>query len=174
LSVRSKKAITYQATTTAQLDDVRSLMRAFVVWGRELSATDRDRVDRYFDKAEFERELAELPGKYGRPSGSLLIAYQDEHPAGCVALRQLQDGFCEMKRMFVSPEFHGLGIGRALAEQIIADAASAGYRAIRLDTSKNQTAAIGLYENLRFRRIAAYYPIPDDFKDWLIFFELKL
>ncbi|QPC95468.1 GNAT family N-acetyltransferase [Mesorhizobium sp. INR15] len=162
-----------QATTLAHLDQVRTLMRAFVVWGRNLSAIDRDRVDRYFDEVEFERELAGLPGKYAPPLGSLLIAYHHEKPAGCVALRPLPGGFCEMKRMFVSPEFHGLGVGRALAERIMQNASSAGYDGIRLDTSKNQKAAMRLYESLGFRRIEAYYQISDDFKDWLIFFELK-
>ena len=149
-------------------------MRAFVIWGRELSTADRENVDRYFDKVEFENELAALPGKYSRPAGSLLIAYHDGHPAGCVAMRPLAEGFCEMKRLYVPPVYHGQGIGRMLADRIIADASSAGYKAMRLDTSRNQLAAIGLYQRLGFRRIASYYPIPDAFKDWLIFFEKDL
>ena len=102
-----------------------------------------------------------------------MIASYDERAAGCVAFRKFDDAFCEMKRMFVSPDFHGLGIGRALAQRGVAEASSAGYRGMRLDTSRNQHAAMGLYESIGFKRIPAYYAIPEDFEDWLVFFELK-
>jgi ribosomal protein S18 acetylase RimI-like enzyme len=105
--------------------------------------------------------------------GSLLIAYHDGQPAGCVALRDLGDGACEMKRMFVPPACRGLGIGRALADHVLADARTAGYRVMRLDTSRRQAEAIRLYENSGFKRISPY-PLPDDMKDWLLFFELVL
>jgi len=164
----------FQATTSAQLDDVRSLIRAFMAWHRERHVDDRELIDRYFDEAEFEQELAELAGKYAPPKGSLLIAYQDEKPAGCVALRDLGGGVCEMKRMFVPAELRGLGVGRVLADHIIADARTAGYRLMRLDTSRRQDEALRLYEKSGFRRIAPYYPLCDDVKDWLVFFELEL
>ena len=164
----------FQATTKAQLDDVRSLMRGFVAWHRERHIEDRALIDRYFDDGAFEEELASLPGDYAPPMGSLLIAYQDGQPAGCVALRDLGDGACEMKRMFIPTTFRGLGIGRALADHVLADARTVGYRLIRLDTSWRQTEAIRLYERSGFRRISPYYPLPDDMKDWLVFFELTL
>lgn len=164
----------FQATSTAQLDDVRSLMRAFVAWHRERHVDDIALIDRYFDAGEFERELAGLPGKYTPPKGSLLLAYHAGKPAGCVALRDLGDGNCEMKRMFVPVAFRGLGVGRALADQILADARSAGYRRMLLDTSIHQLEAMRLYEGSGFRRIAPYYELADDLKNWLVFFELKL
>ncbi|UVK37661.1 GNAT family N-acetyltransferase [Mesorhizobium sp. AR10] len=164
----------FQATGTAQLDDVRSLMRAFVAWHRERHVDDIALIDRYFDADEFERELAGLAGKYTPPKGSLLIAYHAGKPAGCVALRDLGEGNCEMKRMFVPVAFRGLGVGRALADQILADARSAGYRRMLLDTSIHQVEAMRLYEASGFRRIAPYYELPDDMKNWLVFFELKL
>ena len=157
-----------------QLDDCRSLMRAFVAWHRERHVEDIELIDRYFDEAEFEAELAGLPGKYAPPKGSLLIAYHDGKPAGCVALRDLGEGVCEMKRMFVPAAFRGLGIGRALADRIVADARTAGYRLMRLDTSRRQDEAMRLYERSGFRRIAPYYPLSDDLKDWLVFFEMEL
>jgi putative acetyltransferase len=79
-----------------------------------------------------------------------------------------------MKRMFVPTKFRGLGVGRALAGRIIADAKTAGYRLMRLDTSKRQDEAMRLYERSGFRRIAPYYPLSDDLKDWLVFYELEL
>lgn len=163
-----------RATTPSQLDDARMLFRAFVLWHRERHHEDLALIDRYFDEAASEAELAGLPGKYAPPRGSLLIAHEDGEPAGCVAMRDLGDGIAEMKRMFVPPRFRGLGTGRALAGRIMTDARDAGYRAMRLDTSKRQAEAMGLYESLGFRRIAPYYELPDDTRDWLVFFEAAL
>lgn len=164
----------FQATTAEQLNDVRSLMRAFVGWHRERHVDDIALIDRYFDADEFERELAGLPGKYKPPGGSLLIAYHAGKAAGCVALRDLGDGNSEMKRMFVPTAFRGVGVGRALADRILADARSAGYRRVRLDTSIHQAEAMRLYEKSGFRRIAPYYDLPDELRNWLVFFELEL
>jgi GNAT superfamily N-acetyltransferase len=158
----------------AELDDVRVLMRAFVAWHRARHVEDIELIERYFDQRAFDEELAELPGKYARPRGRLLLAYLDGKPAGCVALRDLGDGICEMKRMFVPETFRGRGVGRALAERIIAEAREAGYRAMRLDTSRRQSEAMQLYERAGFRRIPPYYDLADDVKDWLVFFELTL
>jgi ribosomal protein S18 acetylase RimI-like enzyme len=163
-----------QATTDAHLDDVRALMRAFVAWHRERHVEDIALIDRYFDAAAFERELASLPGPYAPPQGSLLIAYHAGQPAGCVALRDLGEGICEMKRMFVSRDCRGLGVGTALSDRVIADAGVAGYRAMRLDTSHRQSEAMRLYERAGFRRIAPYYALTNDLKDWLVFFERPL
>jgi ribosomal protein S18 acetylase RimI-like enzyme len=164
----------FQATTKAELDDVRALMRTFVDWHRRRHVEDIDLIDRYFDAADFEHELAGLPGKFAPPKGSLLIAYQNGQAAGCVALRDLGDSICEMKRMFVPEAFRGSGVGRALADRVTAEARAAGYDSMRLDTSKRQDEAMRLYERSGFRRIAPYYALPDDMKNWLAFFELTL
>lgn len=163
-----------QAASAADLDAIRSLMRAFVEWHRKRHAEDIALIDSYFDAGEFERELAGLPGKYAPPKGSLLLACHDGRPAGCVALRDLGDGVCEMKRMFVPEDLRGLGVGRALAKRVLADARAAGYSRMRLDTSRNQNEAITLYESAGFRRIRPYYEMSDDLRDWLIFFGLDL
>jgi len=163
-----------QATTKAQLDDVRTLFRAFVAWHRRRHIEDIALIDSYFDETEFEAELAGLPGKYAPPKGSLLIAYHDGQAVGCVALRDLGDGVCEMKRMFIPEEFRGKGVGRGLADGIIDDARAAGYRRMRLDTSKRQDEAMRLYERSGFRRIQPYYDLPDDLRNWLVFFEREL
>jgi GNAT superfamily N-acetyltransferase len=171
---RRAMALIREAATPSELDDVRSLMRAFVAWHRERHAEDIALIERYFDQRAFEAELATLPGKYAPPMGRLLIAYEDGQPAGCVALRDLGDRTCEMKRMFVSMGFRGAGIGRALAERIIAEAREAGYRRMLLDTSKRQREAMRLYESAGFRQIPPYYELQDDVRDWLVFFELIL
>ena len=107
----------------------------------------------------FDVEMAGLPGKYAPPSGRLLLAFWDQLPAGVVALRLLndQDASCEMKRLYVRPEFRGKAIGRALAGRVIAEARASGYSRMRLDTVQGRMdAAIALYRELGFREIAPY------------------
>lgn len=163
-----------RATTGTELDHARALMRGFVAWHRARHSQDIALINRYFDAVSFERELAALPGDYAPPHGALLIAYHRGRPAGCVALRNIGLGICEMKRMFVADAYRGLHIGRALADRIMAQAREIGYRAMRLDTSKRQAEAIRLYERLGFSRIGPYYPLPTDLENWLLFFEQEL
>jgi GNAT superfamily N-acetyltransferase len=160
--------------TTAELDDVRALMRALVAWHRDRHVEDLALIDEYFDTNEFEDELASLPGEYAPPDGQLLLACYDDKPAGCVALRGIDRQACEMKRMFLYPQYVGKGVGRSLGEAIIRGARAAGYSIMRLDTSWRQQEAQALYSKLGFQRIDPYYDCPPALKDWLVFFELRL
>ena len=120
----------------------------------------------------FVAEMAAMPGKYAPPAGELLLARDDKGtPLGCVGLRPLSDGSCEMKRLYVTPEGRGLGLGKALAETIVAESRRIGYREMLLDTLPSLTAAIGLYERMGFRPIPAYYDTPIA---GTLFFSLKL
>ncbi|MGH1564029.1 GNAT family N-acetyltransferase [Mumia sp. DW29H23] len=160
------------ATTPADLDEARRLFRAFVSWHRERHVDDRDLIDAYFDDAAFERELAGLPGAYAEPDGSLLLAWEDDRALGCVASRRLADATCEMKRMFVDPAGRHRGVGTALGEAVVAQARSAGYRAMYLDTSVRQGEAMALYRRLGFVEVEPYYALPPPLRDWLVFFRL--
>jgi ribosomal protein S18 acetylase RimI-like enzyme len=109
----------------------------------------------------FDKELAELPGGYSPPDGRLLLAYSEQssgqETAGCVALHKLEPGICEMKRLFVRPAFRGKGIGKMLAEAIIAEARGIGYRSMRLDTVQPiMKEAVKMYRVLGFREISPY------------------
>jgi ribosomal protein S18 acetylase RimI-like enzyme len=104
----------------------------------------------------FNEELANLPGEYALPTGCLLLAMYKNEVAGCVALRRIDKTICEMKRLYVRPQFRRQGIGRTLAEAVIERAKRAGYKQMRLDTAPTMNAARDLYESLEFEEINAY------------------
>jgi putative acetyltransferase len=123
----------------------------------------RDILKEYVDSLDFdlnfqdvEEEFGSLPGQYAPPEGRLLLAMYEGKPAGCIALRKLNDGICEMKRLYVKPQFRDLGIGRALAEAIIEEAKRIRYTHMRLDTVPAMHRARALYALLGFRNIRPY------------------
>ena len=143
------------ATSAEQLDAARAL---FLEYAEQLG------VD--LDFQGFEEELAGLPGDYAEPRGSLLLAWVDGELAGCCALRPLDDahypGAAEMKRLYVRKAFRGFGLGRQLAESVLAAALQLGYDSVLLDTLDDMESARALYEDLGFEEIPPYYhnPLP--------------
>lgn len=156
----SKLAIT-EAKSPADIAAVRELFIEYAAWlGFSLAYQN------------FDEELASLPGKYVGPSGRLLLARIDEAPAACGAIRQLEPSVCEMKRLFVRPEFRGCGLGRKLAETLIGEARKMGYSAMRLDTvAEKMGDAVRLYRALGFHEIPAYY---SSARAGTLYFELQL
>jgi putative acetyltransferase len=112
----------------------------------------------------FDQELAGLPGDYAPPAGRLLLAEYEGQLVGCIALHKLADGICEMKRLYLRPQFRGKGLGRALADRIIAEARQIGYQCMRLDTVEPvMRDAVAMYRKIGFKEISAYCnnPMPD-------------
>jgi GNAT superfamily N-acetyltransferase len=120
----------------------------------------------------FDQELAELPGDYAPPAGRLLLAEFDAQLAGCVALHKLDSAVCEMKRLYLRPQFRGRGLGRLLAEKIIAEARLIGYERMRLDTVEPvMKDAVAMYRRFGFKDIAPYCPNPNP---GVLYMELQL
>jgi ribosomal protein S18 acetylase RimI-like enzyme len=137
--------------TPEEIDSIRDLMLEYAAFlGFDLAFQG------------FDQELAALPGDYAPPQGRLFLARCDRQPAGCVALRPLEAGVCEMKRLYVRPAYRGQRLGRRLAERVIAEARQIGYKWMRLDTVPSMRRAQDLYRSLGFYEIEAYRhnPIP--------------
>jgi ribosomal protein S18 acetylase RimI-like enzyme len=105
-------------------------------------------------------ELSTLPGKYARPGGVVLIAWDGAEAAGAIACRMFEPGVAEMKRLYVRPGYRGSGLGRELANELIEDARGRGYRTIMLDTLQSMSAARTLYRDLGFVPVEPYYANP--------------
>src|SRR5438309_5356822 len=141
-----------RADSLDDIESARSLFKEYAAWLE---------IDLCFQ--DFEKELSELPGDYAPPDGRLLLAFVNKSLAGCVALRKIGEGVCEMKRLFLRPEFRGKGVGRKLVEAILAEAKEIGYERMRLDTlPPKMNDAIALYRSLDFKEIEPYYrnPVP--------------
>jgi ribosomal protein S18 acetylase RimI-like enzyme len=146
-----------QATLPEHIEEVRTL---FLEYGSSLGFS--------LCFQSFDEEMKNLPGAYGPPDGRLLLARRAEHTAGCIALRKLGPGICEMKRLYVRLGDRGLGLGRTLVERLIAEARAIGYERIRLDTVESAMKdAVALYRRMGFREIAPYSSIPIEGALWM-------
>lgn len=119
----------------------------------------------------FEEELKKLPGKYSLPKGRIFTAYYNGKLAGCIALRSFGENGCEMKRLFVRPEFRKCHIGELLVDKIIEEAKDIGYEYMVLDTLSTLTGAVNLYRKKGFKVIEAYYENP---LENVLYFKLDL
>lgn len=139
-----------EAETPAQIAEARALFREYENWfGLDLCFQN------------FDEEVANLPGKYAKPDGRLLLAQAGDKVAGCIGLRKIEADVCEMKRLFVRPDFQGHGVGKSLIEKLIAEARLIGYTKMRLDTyPPKMQKAVKIYESYGFREIPPYYYNP--------------
>jgi putative acetyltransferase len=146
-----------RATLPEHIEQVRSL---FLEYGSSLGFS--------LCFQSFDEELKNLPGAYRPPSGRLLLARSADHAAGCVALRKLEAGICEMKRLYVRPGDRGHGLGRMLVERLIAEARAIGYERMRLDTIESAMKdAVALYRRMGFQEIKPYSAVPIESALWM-------
>lgn len=125
----------------------------------------------YLDLQHYDAEVADLTQKYGLPDGRLYIAWCDGQPAGCIALRRLDDTTCELKRLYVRPAFRGRGIAGVMMQRILDDARAIGYTVMLLDTEPFLRSALKMYRGLGFYEIPRYNDSP---LDTTIFLRLDL
>lgn len=110
----------------------------------------------------FDEELATLPGRYAPPEGRLYLVKSNGKYTGCAGLRKIDDGICEMKRLYLKPEMRGSGIGKKLVQLLIDEARDIGYKSMRLDTIKEKMPnAVDIYEKFGFKKIDKYYDNPN-------------
>lgn len=142
----------HPAESAADLDAVRALFKEYAA-----------SLDFELCFQDFQDELDALPGPYAPPEGAILLAEVDGQIAGCVAVKPLEDSVCEMKRLYVRPEYRNQGLGRMLAQAIVERAREVGYNRMRLDTVESMQAARTVYRSLGFEERDAYYdnPLPD-------------
>lgn len=155
------------------LDQARALFREYFDWLK----TEHD-IDIGYQGLE--AELAGLPGCYAPPRGNIWLAWDENVAPGpqaavaCIALRPLEDGVCELKRMYLRAPYRGRGLGRQLGQVVIDEGRRLGYRLMRLDTASDLTIAQRLYASLGFRPAAPYYDAPPEIRKIVVFMELPL
>jgi GNAT superfamily N-acetyltransferase len=132
------------------LESIKSLFKAY------LGELNEDLCFQSFD-SEIENPLY----KYSAPTGALFIAFYNATPVGCIALQPLQETqTCEMKRLYVVPDYRKLGVGDALVQALIQEAQMLGYTTMKLDTLERLQAALKLYLKYGFETVTAYYDNP--------------
>jgi ribosomal protein S18 acetylase RimI-like enzyme len=140
-----------EASAPKDMETVRTLFREYAAWLK---------VDLCFQG--FQEELATLPGLYIRPQGRLYLAKVDDETAGCIAMKPLADDVCEMKRLYVRPNYRGQGIARSLVQTLFDEAKMIGYSTMRLDTMQRMEAAIQLYKSFGFVETGRYCFNPEE------------
>jgi ribosomal protein S18 acetylase RimI-like enzyme len=150
------------------------LIREYWEWLRARYSAAPGSIDAIGNHQKLDDELRSLSTYYGPPRGKALLAVDDGQTTGCVAYRDLGDGACEMKRLFVPVRYQGRGTGRRLCMELITAAAADGYRLMRLDTGKHNTEAIAMYESIGFLPCPPYHDYPEPLMAHLRFMELSL
>lgn len=163
-----------QASSTAQLQDAKTLFTEYFAFLQREVDTEVDDLDDVPPIAGYREELATLPGRYAPPDGRLLVAYDGIDSAGCVALYQFDTGICEVKRLWVRPAFRSKQVGRRLMETLITEARTAGYHTVLLGTVDKLKSATALYTSLGFQPTAPYFDLPPTMIAHEVFLRLDL
>jgi ribosomal protein S18 acetylase RimI-like enzyme len=161
------------AESEMQYQQVRELLVEHIAWDTaqvsQLGLDGQEALDFYYASGE-----EALPGVYAPPDGRMFLATLSEAAAGCGAFHRIDPESCEMKRMYVRPEFRRMQIGRRLTETLIVAAKEAGYVVMRLETTTFMGKAIAMYSSLGFQACQPYYVIPESFRSITVFMQLNL
>lgn len=156
-------------TTPEQIKAVQDLFREYIIW-----------VNTFVDSGSaptfegFEAELAGLPGVFAPPTGQLWLATEDGAPAGCIALKEVEEGVGELKRLYVRPTFRGHGLGNNLVEALLEEAQALGYGKVILDSHITMKAAHTTYQSHGFKFVEAPADFPEELKPIVVFMECDL
>jgi GNAT superfamily N-acetyltransferase len=161
------------AESEMQYQQVRELLVEHIAWDTsqvsQLGLDGQEALDFYYASGE-----EALPGVYAPPEGRMLLATHSATAAGCGAFHRMTQEACEMKRMYVRPEFRRMQIGRQLTEALIVAAKEAGYVVMRLETVTFMDKAIAMYSSFGFKTCPPYYAIPESFRAITVFMQLNL
>jgi len=160
-----------QATTPAEIDRTRDLLREYTRWAMESFESNATTAPTF---QNLERELANLPGAYAPPDGRLFLAELDGEPAGCIALRRHDGTSGEVKRLYVKPGLRGHRIGGRLVSALIDAAREIGYRRLVLDSHRSMTGAHALYQQAGFQVVETPAAFPEHLKPVVVFMEMTL
>ena len=162
-----------RASTQSHFQAIEELLEEYIAWDADqtakLGVDPQDFLDFYYGS-----EKETLPGEFAPPGGCLLLALLEGQPAGCIGYRQLSEGVCELKRLYVRPEHRGHGIGRLLLVELLEQARLSGYRKVKLETGKFMAEAHQLYQSLGFEFCAPYFERPEALREFTYFMELSL
>jgi putative acetyltransferase len=163
-----------QAETQAHLGQVKAMFNELVDFYRTGIDAEVPDLNDVPAMSGYEEEFERLPGKYAPPDGRLLIALYNGDAAGCIGLKKLDDGICELKRLWVRPNFRGHKIGQALVEKLINEARETGYHVMLLETEISLKSARAIYEAAGFEKTEPYFDGPEEIQRRSLFMRLAL
>jgi len=163
-----------EAVSAEDFQEAARLLRDFPAHQREHYKDHLAVVERYFDPVAYEKELGDLPAKYGAPDGCVLLGFDNEELVGAVCLHRLDSEACEMKRLFVPIAHRRKGVAEALSLALLDAARNKGYGIMRLDTGAFLVESQALYRKLGFTYTEPYYAAPEVLRDGLVFMQIRL
>lgn len=160
-----------EARSQTEFDDAAALMRGLYEANKSLYNDDLQTIENYYRGSWFFENTPRIPTEYCPPQGDVLVAYMDGKAAGTVAIYRMDDSHCELKSMFVEPQFRSIGVASALCKRVIELAVAQGYGTVRLTTGERQLPARHLYERLGFKSVTPWDANPPKGYDY---FELVI
>ncbi len=157
--------------SAAEMKHAANLMRGLYEANKILYSDDLETIEAYYRGSWFFNDTPQVPTEYRPPLGDVLVDYLDHKPVGTVAIYRMDDRHCELKSMFVVPEYRKNGVASALCDAVIGLAKKQGYQKVRLTTGVRQLPARRLYERLGFKVVTPWDSDPPDGYDY---FELKV